>query len=425
MKNPSTRSSQRGFSIIEALIAGLVLSFGTLALVGVQITLSRNGEVSRQRTEATRLAQDKMEELRAFASINAITGIASYAGIVAGTDQPSTSQALNTTSYNTTFDREWTVTGTGADVHREVSVVVRWTDRHPELDPVTAQPIRQTVRLSSVISAANHAKVSLIMANAGSNDFAGIVRPRNNNVPYPAVDIGSNRSTYQWPGGTVWYVFDNSTADVKYRCTTQPTNGSDAALQANAACTAILAYVLAGYVSSASSNQAANIDAMLSGWLINACSLDNTSNVNGVLCFVENVIVPPNPLLPPPAPQLVINPNCPYLVSTTTPTTSQIDGLKFFKCYAALIEVPANWTGGWTGRLNFGTGPAPLTPPSGNQRICRYNHNVVAPGTVNGVTGAYSGVDDSLNNENYYAFRAANGNGPNSRCPTNATQHQP
>ena len=49
------RSGARGFTLLEALIALLVLSFGMLAIAGFQTTLSRNSDLAKQRTEALRL----------------------------------------------------------------------------------------------------------------------------------------------------------------------------------------------------------------------------------------------------------------------------------------------------------------------------------------------------------------------------------
>ena len=422
-KTKLSRRLQHGFSIIEALIAGLVLSFGALALVGVQVALTRNGDVARQRSEATRLAQDQMERLRAFASVDAITGVQSYAGMVTGSDQP-----LVTALYNTTFDREWTISGSAGDFHRVISVNVRWTDRHPEINPATSQPVQQSVRLSSVISRANHSKVGLIMANAGGTGYGGVAQSRNLNVPYPARDIGSDRSRYQWPGTTPWLVFDNNTGLVRYRCTSSspPTDGSDAALQADTNCTQILAYVLAGYLGSNAVNNSTGIDAVLTGWTIDGCQLGNTINVDASTCFIRNVVVPRpdpdinpatgNPYNPTRSAQ-VINSACPYLDSSGSLNQSQIDNFKFFKCYAALIEVPLNNTSGWTGRMSFLTLPSTL--PSGRQRICRYAHLQVSN------QGLYDGIQESLNNENYFAFIAANGNGPNTVCPSGTSQHQP
>ena len=63
------RSNARGFTILEALIALLVLSFGMLAIAGFQTTLSRSADLAKQRTEAMRLAQQKMEILRAYGQV--------------------------------------------------------------------------------------------------------------------------------------------------------------------------------------------------------------------------------------------------------------------------------------------------------------------------------------------------------------------
>lgn len=383
--------SQRGFSIIEALIAGLVLSFGTLALVGVQVALTRNADVAKQRTEATRLAQERMEQLRAFASNATLTGVSSYQDLITGQDTPTPS--TTTAVYNTTYTRDWDIRALGADVHREISVRVSWIDRNAGA---------QSVRMTSVVSKTDYSLVGTIMSNIGRSGYPGVVRQRNNNVPFPAFDIGNDKSRYQWPGSTIWYVFDNNTANVEWRCTNQPTNGST--LSTTTGCTQILAYVLAGYLGSNSVNgQNQNIDTVLNNWLLNAlCALTTTTNVDSSMCYIQNVITTTS----------TINPNCPYLVSTNTPTTAQINELRFYKCYAALIEVPLGSTAGWGGRLEF----APA--PTGNQRICRYNHLLVNS------SGVYSGVIESMNNENYYAFLAANGNGPDSRCPTGTTLHQ-
>ena len=67
------RSTARGFTLIEALIALLVLSFGMLAIAGFQVTLTRNSDLAKQRTEATRLAQQKVESLRSYGQVDTYT----------------------------------------------------------------------------------------------------------------------------------------------------------------------------------------------------------------------------------------------------------------------------------------------------------------------------------------------------------------
>src|SRR5438093_2529904 len=53
-----TMKPMAGFTLIEALIGLLVLAFGMLAIAAFQTSLTRSGDVSKQRTEATRLAQE-------------------------------------------------------------------------------------------------------------------------------------------------------------------------------------------------------------------------------------------------------------------------------------------------------------------------------------------------------------------------------
>jgi Tfp pilus assembly protein PilV len=52
--------------LVEVLIALVVLAIGVLAIAVFQTTLSRNSDLAKQRTEATRLAQQRIEDLRAY-----------------------------------------------------------------------------------------------------------------------------------------------------------------------------------------------------------------------------------------------------------------------------------------------------------------------------------------------------------------------
>jgi prepilin-type N-terminal cleavage/methylation domain-containing protein len=61
----SLTRSQRGFSLIEVLVAMAILSFSLLAVAGMQLT-AINANVAAQRLDqATTLVQDKIEELMA------------------------------------------------------------------------------------------------------------------------------------------------------------------------------------------------------------------------------------------------------------------------------------------------------------------------------------------------------------------------
>ncbi|ELM3719424.1 type IV pilus modification protein PilV [Aeromonas hydrophila] len=62
-------SSMKGFSLLEVMIAAVVLSFGLLGLVGMQVTSKLSGYEARQRTIASWLATDIVERARINRSI--------------------------------------------------------------------------------------------------------------------------------------------------------------------------------------------------------------------------------------------------------------------------------------------------------------------------------------------------------------------
>src|SRR5262245_2662901 len=61
----SKRRAESGFTLIEALTAICVLSFGLIAISNLMIVSTSSNFVSSQSTAATMLASQRMEELRA------------------------------------------------------------------------------------------------------------------------------------------------------------------------------------------------------------------------------------------------------------------------------------------------------------------------------------------------------------------------
>ena len=76
----SYRRRPRGFSLIEVLIAIVVLSFGMLALAAVQGSLFRAGAESKARAIATAFAQRRIEDVRSFGALTA-GAVSSYEAI--------------------------------------------------------------------------------------------------------------------------------------------------------------------------------------------------------------------------------------------------------------------------------------------------------------------------------------------------------
>lgn len=64
MRPLSTRRRAAGFTLIESMVALLIVTGGLFGLLKTQTMLARNADLARQRTEAVRLAQERIEALR-------------------------------------------------------------------------------------------------------------------------------------------------------------------------------------------------------------------------------------------------------------------------------------------------------------------------------------------------------------------------
>jgi Tfp pilus assembly protein PilV len=130
-RRPSTQAGrQDGFTLLEALIALLVTSFGMLAIAAFQGTLPGSSDLAKQRSEAVRLAQLKIEQLRAYeqvASDGAGNKFDYTSDVVSGSDTIGPSNGAYTT--NTTYTRVWTVDNAGSDLQKWVRV--RWPSACP------------------------------------------------------------------------------------------------------------------------------------------------------------------------------------------------------------------------------------------------------------------------------------------------------
>lgn len=105
------RLNQRGFTLIEILIALFVLSVVLLSMSAMVVSVMWATAQSKGLTTATSLVQDKMESLK-NASFSSLTP-GSYS------DSPRFG--------NITYNRQWTVSTAGNI--KTIAVAVSWTDR--------------------------------------------------------------------------------------------------------------------------------------------------------------------------------------------------------------------------------------------------------------------------------------------------------
>jgi prepilin-type N-terminal cleavage/methylation domain-containing protein len=105
---------ERGFTVVEVLIALLVLLIGLAGILSMQFTSVRANSFSRHATEATILAEDKMEDLRATPT----------AALVPSTDQV---DALGKTGGPLAiYTRVWTLDTTLTPI--PIKVEVSWQE---------------------------------------------------------------------------------------------------------------------------------------------------------------------------------------------------------------------------------------------------------------------------------------------------------
>ncbi|MDP1901071.1 MAG: pilus assembly protein PilV [Rubrivivax sp.] len=208
MKTTAWRT--RGVSLIEALVALAVMAFGLLGVVGMQATLRSNSDVSKQRAQAVRIAQQEVENLRAFEQL-ASGGVANFADIADVAGQVVVDPNLIT---NATYTRSVVVMpaamAASAPKLKTVTLRVTWQDR-----------AGQTPEISLVSSIAGIAP-ELAGSLGLPGDRSPAQRPLGRHVAIPpgAVDQGDGTSIFAPPGappGLTW-VFNNTTGVITSLC---------------------------------------------------------------------------------------------------------------------------------------------------------------------------------------------------------------
>jgi type IV pilus assembly protein PilV len=119
--------AERGFTIIEVLIALVVMMIGVAGVLAMHATSSRASSYTRHATEAAVLAEDKLEILRTVA----IATLENGDEIVDATGNPD-DEGL--------FARSWTVSWTGTV--GELVVTVAWNEGGTEPHAITYRTLR-------------------------------------------------------------------------------------------------------------------------------------------------------------------------------------------------------------------------------------------------------------------------------------------
>jgi Tfp pilus assembly protein PilV len=331
------RRRAAGVSLIEALVALAVMAFGMLGVVGMQSAMRTGADISRQRSEAVRIAQEEIERLRDYSVLrasDAASGQLSFEQIV-----PVAAASVAASNANTTFILQTLVPAAAASDAmasvRQVQAIVAWADR-------SASAPNQRVELTTTI-AGLPAELSGLHATRTDRSLLTLPYGRNAAIPRVAVNNGDGTSTFTPPGltGVTWR-FDNITGLIS-RCTPTCSASFDRAL-------------LSGYV------------AFATGGAPTAAEAE----------------IPTDPVV-----SLVMQ------VAVTLPASSvqtcaiESVGADRLAYYCAVPTQLASGGRRWSGRVEFSALPTSATladSTPGNYKICRYTPdevNRVSPTAVN------------------------------------------
>ena len=351
---------QGGFSLIEALISLVVMAFGMLALSGMQTSLSRNADVAKQRTEAMRLAQARMEDMRSFTGIS--TGTVNWNGLDA--------TANTTTTTNTTYTIASTMSGVDTDPLRAVNVTVTWVDR---------TGASQNVSIASVISQTDPRDPGFIGNPLPLNQPLKRPKNRNINIPIPALSLGNGTSAYQFTS-TYVVVFSDINGNVVKICNPNQANATVAQILAST-CTTFTGYIVAGYINTPLAAAAAYPTGI------------NTAGIARNAALAGQSIT------------------CQFGTATDQNSGATISNYKYYLCVVPL-DTPFMWGG---------TVKLAGVPINATYIVCRFQYTQTTVTANERNIQPYVNVNTSMDEQNYLVTTTNDASPTNASCPSSMT----
>jgi hypothetical protein len=371
----------RGVSLLEALVAMGVMAFGILGVMGMQLTLRSNADMAKQRSQATRIAQEKLEQWRSFSVLSTTPSHFAYDDIV--TPPADTFTPLD---RSTTYQ----VTGqvTNHPGHKTLSVEVSWVDRNNET---------QRVGLTSMISRV-HPELAASMVAKSSGTPTASPMGRHRTIPLAARDFGDGASGFRPPqgtGGTVAWLFNNVSGLIDL-CTTAVANNADIRTRSDLTdCSSGLTTYM-----------------LLAGFIRFATGTAQPSPY-GVLFAYGPVF---------PVPELQVLQTAPAVQTVPCLHTDAGLGISDFVVYYCAVPV-LRASPSWSGSiqfLSFAMTPAAYLATTLNEmrndyfKVCRFR-----------ASGIYTDQPVGLRNENYVVTRAGDNASPFICQPSVSWIHQP
>jgi type II secretion system protein I len=117
--NTMLSKKNRGFTLIEVLIAMAIFAIGILAVASMQLSNTKNNTTGNITTQATMLARQKLEELKTVGDVTTLSN---------GTDPNNPLDAEGNTGG--IYNRQWNVSNPlGGNTSRRIAVTVSWDRR--------------------------------------------------------------------------------------------------------------------------------------------------------------------------------------------------------------------------------------------------------------------------------------------------------
>ena len=395
-KTPRSRTllrNVRGVSLIEALLALVVMALGMLAVVGVQANLRATADLSRQRAEAVRLAQEGLETWRSFSNVTAVAGDVDYTDIVS--DGPIDVSPLGS---NATFERTRTVPAdpaSGSPPLRSMSVRVQWNDRAGTVPQPSVELHTMVARVSPEVAAS----LSVPPNGVPARQPLG----RHSAIPRAAVWQPDGTSIFTPPqaaGPVTRLVFNNITGLITSICV-------------DLVCTAGKAQLLTGYLRMALGVPLPMPAAQVLNPPTTANGLEGYLNAPGPRTLEVKAHYSSS------ADGVARTSDC-YM----DPLAGNLETAVSYYCVLRLYDSVATPSPSWTGSLHLGPSPSTVADAvaanainSKLLRVCRY-YDLVG-------NGGFANIEQPLSNKNLLLIPAGNDVAANT-CPAALTAaHQP
>lgn len=371
-----------GFALIELLVAVALLGLGTASLLRLHLELRRTTDLSRQRSEAVRLAAQHLEQLRWLAPAN-LGSLTDFGP-----------QAIDTLASPTRYTLERRVSTDAAGRLAQVVGTVRWQDR---------QALDHTLTLATALTTLDPALGAATLLNrsvapSSASPTAPGTSERSLRIPVAARDLGDGRHAFKprTDEALVW-LFDSRSGEVIGRCDSTaglPADALDARSLGN--CKAFSGLLLSGHIRFATDR-----DTLTAADAEQPASTAMSVNLRLTLTTTGH----PNPAW-----------ECVQDGPTGVPPGSTLKTSIAFHCVIQPVAPASGGTPRWSGRLDLvpqGWLLVSSTGSTGRFRVCRYSADHDGNGRIDNPEhpASYSVVTTALGHQNFLVIRAA------ARCP--------